>query len=118
MASYLITGTSRGLGLLLTTFLLQRPTDQVRFVAAAARTKTPALETLINKYPGRIAFIPLEVTSKESVNAAVVKVQEALGADAGLDVLINNAGIMPLVFEGITQAYDRPAVGCSECANS
>jgi len=105
MSSYPITGTSRGLGLTLTTFLLDRPKNQVRFVTAAARTKTPALEALINKHPGRIAFIPLEVTSEKSVNAAVGKVQEALEATGGLDVLINNAGIMPFVPEGITQAY-------------
>ncbi|EXJ91482.1 hypothetical protein A1O3_00030 [Capronia epimyces CBS 606.96] len=108
MASYLITGTSRGLGLTLATILAARPEDQVRFIVAAARTKTPALEALINKYPSRIAFVELEVTSQESIDAAVVKVKQVLGpsSNGGIDILINNAGIMPFNPSGIFEATD------------
>lgn len=108
MASYLITGTSRGLGLTLAKFLAARPKDQVSLVFTAARNKTPALEELIGKYPGRVVFVPLEVTSQETINAAFKSVEQALGPNDGLDVLINNAGIMPFQVNGISQAYYRP----------
>jgi NAD(P)-dependent dehydrogenase (short-subunit alcohol dehydrogenase family) len=88
MASYLITGTSRGLGLTLTTLLADRPKSQVKIVIAAARKQSPALETLINKHSGRVVFVPLEVTSAQSVEAAVQALEGTLGED-GLDVLIN-----------------------------
>lgn len=106
MASYLITGTSRGLGLTLAKFLAARPKDQVSLVITAARHKSSALEELIGKYPGRVLFVPLEVTSEASVNTAVKSVEEALGPSRGLDVLINNAGIMPFQVNGISQACD------------
>jgi NAD(P)-dependent dehydrogenase (short-subunit alcohol dehydrogenase family) len=93
MASYLITGSSRGLGLALATILSGRSSQQVRKVIASARTKTPALQTLLEKNPDRVAFVALETNKQASVEAAVSEVQKILGPGAGLDVLINNAGI-------------------------
>lgn len=92
MASYLITGSSRGLGLSLVNILAARSVDQVRFIAATARKITPALQTLVDKHPGRVVFVSLETTQQESVDAAVREVERALGGK-GLDCLINNAGI-------------------------
>ena len=106
MASYLISGTSRGLGLTLAKTLAARPENEVSLIIAAARNKTPALEELINKYPGRVVFVQLEVTSQESITAAVEFATAALGHDGGLDVLINNAGVMPFAVNGISQAYE------------
>lgn len=105
MSSYLITGTSRGLGLTLTKFLAERPVEQVRFIAATARKQTPALAELTTKYPGRVVFVPLEVTDQESVKAAVAEVEKALGPNEGLDVLINNAGILNVTPGGIANMY-------------
>lgn len=105
MASYLITGTSRGLGFELASLLAARPTSQVRSIALAARNQTPALREPIDKHPGRLYFVRLEVTSQESANAAVSEVEKALGSAGGLDVLINNAGIMPFNPKGIAEAY-------------
>src|SRR4051812_37303898 len=104
MANYLITGTSRGLGLELASSLLTRPPNEVRWIGLAARTKTPALQKLLENNAARVHFIPLEVTSPESVNAAAEEVGKALGPSLGLDVLINNAGIMPFNPQGITKA--------------
>ncbi|KAK5048666.1 hypothetical protein LTR84_005757 [Exophiala bonariae] len=106
MANYLITGTSRGLGLELASALLTRPPNEVRWVGLAARSKTPALQKLLENNSTRAHFIALEVTSPESVKAAVEEVEKVLGPSLGLDVLINNAGIMPFNPQGITKATD------------
>ncbi|EXJ95963.1 hypothetical protein A1O1_01088 [Capronia coronata CBS 617.96] len=106
MSSYLITGASRGLGLSLTKLLAERPVEKVRFIAATARTKTPGLAELTEKYPGRVAFIPLEVTKEESIKAAVTEVEKALGPNQGLDVLVNNAGIASLTPGGVSEMQD------------
>ncbi|RMZ91417.1 hypothetical protein DV736_g1335, partial [Chaetothyriales sp. CBS 134916] len=90
MASYLITGCSRGIGLELTKLLAD--SSGVSTVFATARSKTPALDSVINSSNGRIHFIPLDVTSDNSVSSAVSAVTSRLNG-AGLDVLVNNAGI-------------------------
>lgn len=104
MSTYLITGTSRGLGLELTTQLLSRPTSSVRLILATARTLAPALQGLIAQHPDRIHFIPLDQTSSESVEAAARAAEEILG-DSGLDVLVNNAGVAPTTVDGIQSMY-------------
>lgn len=106
MSSYLITGSSRGLGLELVKFLAEKPIAQVRIIFAAARRQTPGLADLTKQYPGRVVFVPLEVTSEESVKAAVPEVEKALGSKEGLDVLINNAGILNITPGGIAEMTD------------
>lgn len=103
MSSYLVTGSSRGLGLCLVTTLAARPAEQVRFIAATARSKTAAIQDLIDKYPDRVAFVPMETTSQESVQAAAREVEKLLGPDAGLDVVVNNAGVMPWTRGGTSE---------------
>jgi NAD(P)-dependent dehydrogenase (short-subunit alcohol dehydrogenase family) len=103
MSSYAITGTSRGIGLSLVTLLAARPANEVRFIAAAARSKSPALQKLIELYPDRVIFVPLDVTRKESAETATRAVEQALGPDGGIDVLINNAGVMTFTPGGIQE---------------
>ena len=102
MGSYLITGSSRGRGLSVVTILAARPIEEVRFNAATARTKTPALSQITEKYPGRVVFIALETNKEASLKAAVREVEKALGLDTGLDVLINNASIMNYTPGGVS----------------
>jgi len=103
MSSYLITGSSRGIGLCLVTILAQRPADQVRFIAATARSKTPALQTDIEKYTRRVVFVTLETHKQESLNASASEVEGILGPNAGLDCLINNAGVIGITPGGISE---------------
>lgn len=92
MASYLVTGSTRGIGFQVVTFLASKPTSEVSKIFAAARKENEALKKLIESSSGRVQFVPLEVTSQESVKAAVSTVEVAINGK-GLDVLINNAGI-------------------------
>lgn len=104
MASYFITGTSRGIGLHLTTSLASRPSSEVSKVFAAARKQSDDLEKLIAGSDGRVQFVPLEVTSEQSVEEAAQTVEKSLNGQ-GLDYLINNAGIMHTTPNGIVDMF-------------
>ena len=100
MASYLITGSSRGIGLGYVTILARKDASEVSKIFAAARSENSSLKKLISESAGRIEFVPLEVTSEESAKKAAQHVERSLG-DKGLDILINNAGI--LLFKEISE---------------
>lgn len=100
MASYLITGASRGLGLELARQLTALPSSQVSKVFATTRGDAPSLNELSQKSPGRVAIIKLDANKLESVKQAAAEVESQLGGK-GLDVLINNAGVMPTSPNGV-----------------
>lgn len=100
MASYFITGTSRGIGLQLVASLASRPSTEVSKVFASARKQSDDLEKLIEGSNGRVQFVPLEVTSQQSAKEAAQKVEKSLDGQ-GLDYLINNAGIAHMTPNGI-----------------
>ncbi|KAL8927519.1 MAG: hypothetical protein Q9208_002324 [Pyrenodesmia sp. 3 TL-2023] len=91
MASYLITGASRGFGLALAQQLASLPASDVSKIFAPARGDAPTLEELVKKSPGRVVYVQLDVTSEASIKQAAAEVEANL-TDNGLDVLINNAG--------------------------
>ena len=94
MASYLVTGSSRGLGLELVKQLVSASSSSVGAIFATARSPTPsaALNHAINTSGGRVRFVQLDITDDGSIGAAAREVSRQLGTK-GLDVLINNAGI-------------------------
>lgn len=100
MASYLVTGTSRGIGLTLANILASKPASEVSTVYAAARTETDELKRLVAKSNGRVQIVGIDVTSKDSARKAASQVEQALGGKS-LDVLINNVGIMNYTPDGI-----------------
>ncbi|MCX7325571.1 MAG: SDR family oxidoreductase [Hyphomicrobiales bacterium] len=85
MATWLITGANRGIGLGLTGKLLARGES----VIACAREplKAEALAGQKDRHGDRLTILGLDVTSGESVEAA------ARASAVPIDVLINNAGI-------------------------
>ncbi|KAJ6153560.1 hypothetical protein N7470_006519 [Penicillium chermesinum] len=94
MASYLVTGASRGLGSELVTQLAAKPVTEVRIVFAAARSSNPQkLEELAAASNGRVQLVRLDVGVKESAQEAANEVEKKLQGE-GLDYLINNAGVM------------------------
>ncbi|WP_433177975.1 oxidoreductase [Actinoallomurus sp. CA-150999] len=82
--TWLITGSSRGLGRALTVAALERG-DTV--VATARRPEQ--LADLVDRYGDRVRTFALDVTDAEAARAAVRFAVEALGR---LDVVVNNAG--------------------------
>lgn len=104
MASYLITGCSRGLGLALTSHLLSFPPSEVRAIIATSRTESSPPKDLTEKSGGRVKFIQLETTNETSIKNAVTESEKILG-EKGLDVLINNAGIQRFAPDGIASMY-------------
>ncbi|CAN9323804.1 unnamed protein product [Alternaria alternata] len=109
MASYLITGSSRGIGLGYVTILARKDASEVGKIFAAARSENSALKRLISESAGRIEFVPLEVTSEESAVKVAQHVERSLGGK-GLDILINNAGVPSHTEGGIENMTDLTEV--------
>lgn len=86
MATFLITGANRGIGLELCRQLLARGDD---VIAASRRPNAQALEALRTADPDAIMCTALDVADAASIGAA----KKAVG-ERRIDVLINNAGIM------------------------
>ncbi|GAB3958956.1 SDR family NAD(P)-dependent oxidoreductase [Actinoallomurus acanthiterrae] len=82
--TWLITGSSRGLGRALTVAALERGD---RVVATARRPEQ--LADLVDRYGDRVRTFALDVTDAEAARAAVRFAVEAFGR---LDVVVNNAG--------------------------
>lgn len=100
MASYLITGSGRGIGLELCRALAAKPASEVSIVFATYRTNTDALEKLVSSSLGRVEAVPMDVSSEESIKQGASQIEKSL-AGKGLDVLVNNAGCMPFSPNGI-----------------
>lgn len=95
MATWLITGSSRGIGLELIKQLLDLPSSQISTIFAVNRGPSEALNHLISRSAGRVISIVIpDITKEESVAKGVAEVETHLSGK-GLDVLVNNAGIMP-----------------------
>ena len=92
MASYVITGASKGIGLELTRQLLELPASQVSKVFTLTRSDPPNdLQTLIKKSHDRAVHVYASVDDSKSVQKAAQDIESKLGSE-GLDVLVNNAG--------------------------
>ncbi|KAK1149656.1 hypothetical protein N8T08_005208 [Aspergillus melleus] len=112
MATYLVTGSSRGLGFNIVNHLASRPASEVGTIFATSRqTVSTQLQELIDREKGRVAFVKLDAASQSSVREALGEVErqlqrqgQGLGQETGekgIDVLINNAGDMPSTKGGI-----------------
>lgn len=101
MASYLVTGAGRGLGFELVSQLSRKPSSEVSVIFAATRSEpSTALQALIDSSDGRVVNVLMVLTDKSSIDSGVKQVEQKL-AGRGLDVLINNAGIMQGSPDGI-----------------
>ncbi|WP_281955170.1 SDR family NAD(P)-dependent oxidoreductase [Pseudophaeobacter arcticus] len=97
----LITGASRGIGLLTAKSLAARGhTVYAGMRNLSGRNKGAAIEltAFSDSSDGRIVPIELDVADEAVCTAAVAKIE----AEAPIDVLINNAGVMPV---GLTEAF-------------
>ncbi|CZR59360.1 related to short chain oxidoreductase (CsgA) [Phialocephala subalpina] len=115
MALYLITGASRGLGLELARQLGSLPASEVSKVFATARGDAPILEELAKKSSGRVIVVRLDVTNEASIKQAAVEVEANLDGK-GLDILINNAGILQYALgvstmDNLTESFTTNVLG-------
>jgi NAD(P)-dependent dehydrogenase (short-subunit alcohol dehydrogenase family) len=91
MRRILITGSNRGIGLaLVQQYLLQENT--LIFATCRQPATADALNALAHEQPERVKVLRLDVADTESIAAS----SRAVAAQVdGLDMLINNAGILP-----------------------
>lgn len=90
MRRVLVTGASRGIGL---EFVRQLLAAGDRVIAGCRHPgQATALNALSAKYPNRLHVLPLDVTDARSRDELVREL--ALVSD-GLDLLLNNAGVLP-----------------------
>lgn len=82
--TWFITGTSTGLGRLLTERLLERGDCVV-----ATLRRPDALKTLTEKYGDQLHVLTLDVTETDAINAVVADAFQRVGH---IDVLVSNAG--------------------------
>jgi NAD(P)-dependent dehydrogenase (short-subunit alcohol dehydrogenase family) len=99
----LITGAGRGLGLALTQVFLEAGLR----VVAGERKPSRELDRLKAAHEARLSRVTLDQSSTESVRSAAAEVASAL--DGGLNVLINNAAILPSAGRGTLEALDVDA---------
>ncbi|XP_034751243.1 C-factor-like [Etheostoma cragini] len=95
--SVLITGANRGLGLEMVRQMLEAPC-LVRKLFACCRDpdgpRAEALQTLAKKNPDIISVVRLDATDLCSIKLCAQQVGSLVGT-GGLNLLINNAGILP-----------------------
>jgi len=101
MASYLVTGGSKGLGLETARQLLAQDASAVSHVFITIRDPDNAeVKKLASSNGQRLTVLDsCDVRDDASVKKAVSEVESKLGGK-GLDVLINNAGVSCVYFEG------------------
>lgn len=100
MKVWFITGTSRGFGLVWTQAALERG-DRV---VATARDLAP-LDDLVARFGDALLTIPLDVTDRAAVDAAIAQAHAHFGR---IDVVVNNAGYGHIGYvEELTEAEIR-----------
>jgi NAD(P)-dependent dehydrogenase (short-subunit alcohol dehydrogenase family) len=87
--SVLITGGSRGLGLLIARRLLEEGADVT--IAARDRDELARAEEILSGLPGRLTCVVHDVGDRAQAEAMV---HEVIGRTGRIDVLINNAGVI------------------------
>jgi NAD(P)-dependent dehydrogenase (short-subunit alcohol dehydrogenase family) len=91
MKHILITGSNRGVGLALVKQYL-RQDDTVIIATCRNPSSADDLQQVANDHPHRVHIVQLNVIDSASIQSAVDTVSQWVD---GLDMLINNAGILP-----------------------
>ncbi|XP_003229926.1 C-signal [Anolis carolinensis] len=94
--SVLVTGANRGIGLELVKQLLGKERPPKTLFATCRDPQGPGaqeLRALASKHPN-LVILKLEATNPASIQSAAKEAKSRLG-DQGLNLLINNAGVMP-----------------------
>jgi len=116
--SALITGCNRGIGLeLVKRFLSQDINLQHLFATCRDPSSAETLKELQTKHKEKLHILKLDVTHWSEHSDVVAYVKKTVGVEKGLNLLINNAGVLPSLktLEDITpdvmvQAYETNCV--------
>ncbi|RDH36195.1 hypothetical protein BDQ94DRAFT_185379 [Aspergillus welwitschiae] len=92
MSNFLVTGSSRGLGLELVRQLAARASLEGGLVIATARKCSPELMQLITHSDGCVVFVALDISDESRIAESAEEVRSALNQQS-LDMLINCAGV-------------------------
>lgn len=93
MASVLITGGGRGIGLELARQLIEQPASRIARVFITTRSKSDEAQILLSTHPDRLQILECSnVTDEATVRRLTIELTKTLG-DKGLDILINNVGV-------------------------
>jgi len=94
--SVLITGCNRGIGLELIKQFLRHKTPSPSVVIATCRNpdKADELRAVAKDY-SNLHILPLDVNDCDSFGDFAKKVGDIVGPDNGLNLLVNNAGVLP-----------------------
>ncbi|KAL8194674.1 UNVERIFIED_CONTAM: hypothetical protein K2H54_028834 [Gekko kuhli] len=105
IGTVMVTGANRGIGLELIRQLAEMPNPPERIFATCRDPQDKRMQEmkkLAAKHPN-IVIVKLEATDEESIKAAAKEVEAHL-AGKGLNLLLNNAGVMPpSTLESVTQ---------------
>ena len=94
--SVFITGCNRGIGLeLVRQFLCQDAPPQHVFATCRDPSSADCLKALQEKHKETLHILKLEVTNWNQHADVVAYVEKIVGAEQGLNLLINNAGVLP-----------------------
>ncbi|OAA70928.1 NAD(P)-binding domain protein [Akanthomyces lecanii RCEF 1005] len=104
MSTILITGGGRGIGYELAKQLVRLPVSEVALVLVTARGPSKLLDGLVAASAGRVLRFHCEATDQQSVEAFAAELDTKL-AGRGVDILVNNIGVMPIT-EGGMHALD------------
>ncbi|XP_060110065.1 C-signal-like [Heteronotia binoei] len=114
----MVTGANRGIGLELVKHFLKEPNPPKVVFGTCRDPKGPKgqeLRNMASKHSNLI-ILPLEATDPSSVDAAAKKAEAHLGG-RGLNLLINNAGVMPpcsmdsITAKDLLDVYNTNVVG-------
>ena len=97
----LVTGGNAGLGFETIKHLAKHRPAHIYLAARSAEKAEKAIQDIRQSEDATapISFLPLDLSSFDSIKSAVAKLQQS---ESRLDILINNAGIM-MTAEGLTQ---------------
>ena len=122
MATFLITGASRGLGLGLTQILASSSAQPVSHIFATSRSREPSpeLAAVIARSSGVVKHVQLQVDDSNSIQAAAAEVSELLEG-RGLDYVFCNAAVRDPTFgtelenmDFLREALDTNVIGTHE----
>ncbi len=108
MSNILLTGATRGLGLVIARVLL----EQGHAVYAVARKISDDLQQLLDQHPDRLHFVAVDLQNVNEIKTSVF--EQAIGFDVPIHGLVNNAA---LAYDDIVTNLNQETLQAMFCVN-